>query len=39
MSFVWKRVLGTLPSLIGIVVVTFLLSHALPGDPAAHFAP
>jgi ABC-type dipeptide/oligopeptide/nickel transport system permease component len=38
MSFVWKRVLGTLPSLIGIVVITFLLSHALPGDPAAYFA-
>jgi len=38
MSFVWKRVLGTVPSLIGIVVITFLLSHALPGDPAAYFA-
>ena len=38
MSFVWKRILGTLPSLIGIVVITFLLSHALPGDPAAYFA-
>jgi peptide/nickel transport system permease protein len=38
MSFVWKRVLGTLPSLIGIVIITFLLSHALPGDPAAYFA-
>jgi ABC-type dipeptide/oligopeptide/nickel transport system permease component len=38
MSFVWKRLLGTLPSLAGVVVVTFLLSHALPGDPAAYFA-
>jgi peptide/nickel transport system permease protein len=38
MSFVWKRVLGTIPSLVGIVVITFLLSHALPGDPAAYFA-
>lgn len=38
MSFVWKRVLGTLPTLIGIVVITFMLSHALPGDPAAYFA-
>ena len=25
-------------SLAGVVVVTFLLSHALPGDPAAYFA-
>jgi ABC-type dipeptide/oligopeptide/nickel transport system permease component len=38
MSFIWKRVLGTVPSLLGIVVITFLLSHALPGDPAAYFA-
>ena len=38
MAFVWKRLLGTIPSLAGVVVVTFLLSHALPGDPAAYFA-
>src|SRR5690349_4207159 len=38
MHFFWKRVLGTIPSLVGVVVVTFLLSHALPGDPAAYFA-
>ena len=38
MSFVWKRILGTVPSLFGIVVITFVLSHALPGDPAAYFA-
>ncbi len=38
MSFVWKRLLGTVPSLAGVIVVTFLLSHALPGDPAAYFA-
>ena len=38
MSFVWKRILGTGPSLFGIVVITFVLSHALPGDPAAYFA-
>ena len=38
MSFVWKRILGTVPSLLGIVAITFLLSHALPGDPAAYFA-
>lgn len=38
MAFVWKRLLGTIPSLAGVVVFTFLLSHALPGDPAAYFA-
>jgi peptide/nickel transport system permease protein len=31
--------LGTaLPSLAGVVVVTFLLTRVLPGDPAAYFA-
>jgi ABC-type dipeptide/oligopeptide/nickel transport system permease component len=38
MSFVWKRLVGTIPSLVGVVILTFLLSHALPGDPAAYFA-
>ncbi len=33
-----KRLLGTLPNLLGIVVITFLLTRALPGDPAAFFA-
>ena len=27
-----------MPSLIGVIIVTFLLSHALPGDPAVLFA-
>src|SRR6266478_767187 len=38
MSFVWKRLLGTVPSLMGVIVLTFFISHALPGDPAAFFA-
>jgi peptide/nickel transport system permease protein len=38
MSFVWKRIIAAVPSLIGVLVLTFLLSHALPGDPAAYFA-
>ena len=38
MRFLWKRVLGTVPSLVGVIVVTFVLSRALPGDPAAFFA-
>lgn len=33
-----RRVISAVPSLIGVVVVTFLLSHALPGDPAVLFA-
>jgi peptide/nickel transport system permease protein len=32
------RLLGALPNLLGIVVITFLLTRALPGDPAAFFA-
>jgi peptide/nickel transport system permease protein len=27
-----------IPSLVGVVIVTFLLTRALPGDPAAYFA-
>lgn len=38
MRFLWRRIIGTVPSLVGVIVVTFLLSHALPGDPAAYFA-
>src|SRR4051812_49505034 len=33
-----KRMMVALPSLIGVVIVTFLLTRALPGDPAAYFA-
>ncbi|MBX3603761.1 MAG: ABC transporter permease [Piscinibacter sp.] len=33
-----KRLLGALPNLIGVVVITFVLTRALPGDPAAYFA-
>ena len=32
------RLLGALPNLVGVVVITFLLTRALPGDPAAFFA-
>lgn len=35
---VLKRLLGALPNLLGIVLITFLLTRALPGDPAAFFA-
>jgi len=33
-----KRLLLVIPNLIGVVIVTFLLTRALPGDPAAYFA-
>jgi peptide/nickel transport system permease protein len=33
-----KRVLAAIPSLIGVIIVTFLLTRAMPGDPAAYFA-
>ncbi|MGP1373863.1 MAG: ABC transporter permease [Almyronema sp.] len=33
-----KRLLGAVPSVIGVIVITFLLTRALPGDPAAFFA-
>ena len=32
------RIAGALPNLIGVIVITFLLTRALPGDPAAYFA-
>ena len=33
-----KRLLTAIPSLIGVIVVTFLLTRVLPGDTAAYFA-
>jgi dipeptide transport system permease protein len=38
LSMIVKRLLMAIPSLIGVVIVTFLLTRALPGDPAAYFA-
>src|SRR5712691_8981829 len=38
LNMVLKRLLFAVPSLIGVVIVTFLLTRALPGDPAAYFA-
>jgi ABC-type dipeptide/oligopeptide/nickel transport system permease component len=33
-----RRLVSALPSVFGVIVVTFLLTRALPGDPAAYFA-
>ena len=38
LTMVGKRLMFAIPSLIGVVIVTFLLTRALPGDPAAYFA-
>jgi len=38
LMMILKRVMMAVPSLIGVVIVTFLLTRALPGDPAAYFA-
>ena len=38
MRQILKRLGTALPSLIGVVIVTFILTRALPGDPAAYFA-
>ncbi len=33
-----RRLATVIPSLLGVILVTFLLTRALPGDPAAYFA-
>ena len=33
-----RRLATALPSVAGVIIVTFLLTRALPGDPAAYFA-
>jgi peptide/nickel transport system permease protein len=33
-----QRLLTVIPTLIGVVIVTFLLTRVLPGDPAVYFA-
>ncbi len=33
-----KRLVSAIPSIIGVLIVTFLLTRALPGDPAVYFA-
>jgi peptide/nickel transport system permease protein len=35
---VLRRLALAVPNLVGVVIVTFLLTRALPGDPAAYFA-
>ena len=38
LTTIFKRLAMAVPSLIGVVIITFVLTRALPGDPAAYFA-
>src|SRR4051794_19358974 len=38
LATILKRLGAAVPSLIGVIIVTFILTRALPGDPAAYFA-
>jgi ABC-type dipeptide/oligopeptide/nickel transport system permease component len=38
LTMILKRAAMAIPSLIGVVIVTFFLTHELPGDPATYFA-
>ncbi|MFZ3361563.1 MAG: ABC transporter permease, partial [Xanthobacteraceae bacterium] len=38
LTMILKRAAMAIPTLIGVVIVTFLLTRVLPGDPAVYFA-
>ena len=38
LKMILRRLVGAIPNIIGVIIVTFLLTRALPGDPAAYFA-
>src|SRR5215472_7607877 len=38
LTLIAKRMMLVIPNLVGVVIITFLLTRALPGDPAAYFA-
>jgi dipeptide transport system permease protein len=38
LSLIARRMFAALPNLVGVVIITFVLTRALPGDPAAYFA-
>lgn len=38
LTVITRRTLASIPSILGVIIVTFLLTRALPGDPAAYFA-
>ena len=38
LTMLFKRAATAIPTLIGVIIVTFLLTRVLPGDPAVYFA-
>ncbi|MCZ8042099.1 MAG: ABC transporter permease [Beijerinckiaceae bacterium] len=38
LRLIGQRLMTTIPSVIGVIIVTFLLTRVLPGDTAAYFA-
>ena len=34
LAYIFKRILAAIPVLVGVSILTFLISHAIPGDPA-----
>ncbi|BCB20409.1 ABC transporter permease [Bosea sp. ANAM02] len=38
LKLIGQRLMTTIPSVIGVIIVTFLLTRVLPGDTAAYFA-
>ncbi|OZA96888.1 MAG: peptide ABC transporter permease, partial [Rhizobiales bacterium 39-66-18] len=38
LKLIASRIATAIPSLIGVVIVTFMLTRVLPGDAAAYFA-
>ena len=38
LKMILRRLAGAIPNIVGVIIVTFLLTRALPGDPAAYFA-
>ncbi|MEL7358789.1 MAG: ABC transporter permease [Cyanobacteria bacterium J06560_6] len=37
-TLIFRRILAAIPSVFGVILLTFILTRALPGDPAAYFA-
>ncbi len=38
LTLVGRRILHAVPAVLGIIIITFILTRALPGDPAVYFA-
>ena len=34
LAYIFRRLLAAIPVLVGVSILTFLISHAIPGDPA-----